>query len=192
MDAPWAQHGAIWVLRLYGRLRGHNSEHEVSRAVGRALSSDSIAARSEALTFFLQNPFVPGSEEVLNTARENPELYVGVMGPDTAEGETLEFQLLRILGMRLERDVRAGRAPDTGTLAILRKGSLRPGLASATLPYLSAVDTRWVLDNRLAIARGNKANAEAVSLWVGINAEKFEDETDSMLVREGLLDEGDL
>jgi hypothetical protein len=192
LDAPWAAHGAIWVLRLFGRLRGTPLAARVSEAVGRALASDSIGARSEALTFFLQNPFVPGSEALIQTASEQPELFAGITPPDAAPGETLEFQLLRIVGMRQELDLREGRTPDRGGLALLREAALTPGLAAATLPSLSAIDTDWVLANRLAIAQGGKANAQAVSLWVGIHAPAREAETDALLVREGLLDEGDV
>jgi hypothetical protein len=192
LDAPWATHGAIWVLRLWGRLRGNPLQDAVGDAVAGALTSESVGARSEALTFFLQNPMAPGSDALIEAAREHTELFVGVAAPDAPDGETLEFQLLRILGRRLEAAVQGAVELDGGALTLLRLASMSPGMAGATLPALSAVDTAWVLENRFAIARTGKANALAVSLWVGINAEPHEEETDALLLAEGLLDEGDI
>ena len=191
-DRPWATHGAIWVLRLFGRLQGTPLAERVGESVSRAARSDSVAARSEAMTFYLQNPFGPGSAEVVAALRERPELFAGVRSPDAAPGESLEFQLLRILGMRLELDRDAGRAIEGAALPLLRAASWRADLAGATLPTLSVVDLPWVLRERLAIARASKDNAMAVAIWVGIHAPEREAETHALLLAEGLLDEDDL
>ena len=190
--APWAQHGAIWALRLFGRLQGTALAARVAEAVALAAQSQSVAARSEALTFYLQNPFAPGSEALIRALQERPELFAEVKAPDAAPGESLEFQLLRILGARLELDLQAQRPVDRDAIPVLRAASLRADLAGATLPTLSAVDTAWVLREQLPIARASKANAMAVAIWIGINAPEREVETHKLLLAEDLLDEDDL
>lgn len=191
-QAEWATHGAIWVLRLFGRLRGTPLAERVGEAVAAAALSDSVTARSEAMTFYLQNPFGPGSATLVRALSERPALFAGVIPPDGSPGESLEFQLLRILGSRFELDRGAGRVEDGETIPALRSASLRADLAGATLPTLAVVDLPWVLQERLSIARASKDNAMAVAIWVGIQAPEREAETHRMLLAEGLLDEDDL
>ncbi|MDG1480358.1 MAG: hypothetical protein P8R54_12245 [Myxococcota bacterium] len=188
-ETPWEEHGAVWLLRLYGRLEGNPIQSRVSEAVGVALTDSETEVRAEALIFFLQQPFAPGSEALMAAAVDSPELFQDVHGPDSRENESLEFTLLRVLGSRYRFDRQAGRAPEPAALEFLRQASLRPHLAGATLPTLADVDLDWVMTYRMDIARASDTNALAIYIWIGNEAPEHEAMVVAELKEAGLIGE---